>query len=140
MYFFFFSRRLCFVLCPAVACSYAELELCLAASFGLTILPCGTCFETANVPTKDRVSAPLPLLCPARLCSGTARAFRLPCTLFWGRFRRAVPLPARLPPYPPCWMSLHCVVFSSSFIANKSGLCHLFTLILCLYALVCIFN
>lgn len=55
----------------------------LAAAFGLTILQRGTCFEMANIPTKDRVSAPLPLFCPARLFLGTPRAFRLPCTLFW---------------------------------------------------------
>lgn len=77
-----FSRRLCFVLCPMMACSYAELELCLAASFGLTILQCGTCFEKANIPTKDYVSALLPLLCPAYLFLGTPCAFHLPCTLF----------------------------------------------------------
>lgn len=29
----FFPRRLCFVLCPLLACSYAELELCFGSSF-----------------------------------------------------------------------------------------------------------
>ena len=66
-----------------MACSYAELELRLAASLGLSILQCGTCFEMANVLTKDRVSATLPPLGPARLCLGVLSAFRLPGTLFW---------------------------------------------------------
>lgn len=39
-----------------------------------------------------------------------------------------------------CVGPFHHVVIDSTSIENKSGLCHLFTLVFSLYALVCIFN
>lgn len=81
LFLIYFSQKA--VLCPVVACSYAELELCLAPSFGLITFCCNTRFVVANLPTEDHVSAPLSLLCPACPCWGMPPAFWVNCTLFW---------------------------------------------------------